>query len=62
MLKKLTNPFVLIAKELKRVEWLSLSQTIKSTLIVLAISVFVGIIIVILDILFFNLRDIILAI
>jgi len=58
-LKKLINPFKLIITELKLVEWLTLKQTVNSTLLVLAVSLFVGIMIVAFDIIFYRARNII---
>jgi preprotein translocase SecE subunit len=58
--KVITNPIKLIARELKLVEWLTLKETMNYTLFVLVISVFVGIIIVVFDSVFFQVRNVIL--
>jgi preprotein translocase SecE subunit len=60
LFKFITNPIRLIVRELKLVEWLTLKQTMNYTLFVLVISVFVGIIIVVFDTVFFNVRNVIL--
>lgn len=59
ILKKVFSPVKLIYKELKLVEWLSLRQTMQSTLLVLALSLVIGIIIAGLDTVFFFGRDLI---
>lgn len=58
ILKRIFKPVILIYRELKKVEWLSLSQTIKATLLVLVISGLLGIIIVVFDLTFFKIREI----
>jgi len=58
-IKKITNPIRLVFKELKLIEWLSIKKTLYSTLLVLVISLFVGIIIVIFDTTLFKLRNVI---
>lgn len=59
-IKKIVQPIKLILKELKHVEWISLKQTIQSTLLVLVISFMIGIIIVAFDVLFYQGRDVML--
>jgi preprotein translocase SecE subunit len=56
---KLFSPIGLIFKELKLVEWLSFKQTAQSTLLILVICAFVGIIIVAFDTVLFNIRNVI---
>ncbi|MBU0976335.1 MAG: preprotein translocase subunit SecE [Patescibacteria group bacterium] len=57
--KKITQPINLILKELKKVEWISFTQTVQYTFLILVISLFIGIIIVALDTVFFEGRNII---
>lgn len=57
--RKITQPITLIFKELKKVEWISFKQTVQYTFLILVISFFVGIIIVALDTIFFEGRNII---
>ena len=59
-IKKIIHPIKLIFKELKQVEWISLQQTIQSTMLVLVISFMIGIIIIAFDLLFYQGRDVIL--
>ncbi len=61
IVKKIFQPFILIIKELKQVEWLSFPESIRSSVLVLVISTFIGIIIVVFDIVFYKLRDILIA-
>jgi preprotein translocase SecE subunit len=60
-IKKIINPLTLIAREMKLVEWISFKKTTNYTLLVLVISFFVGIIIVVFDVVLFKGRDIILT-
>jgi len=60
-IKKIINPFALIAREMKLVEWISFKKTTNYTLLVLVISFFVGIIIVVFDVVLFKARNIILT-
>ena len=60
-IKKIINPFTLIAREMKLVEWISFKKTTNYTLLVLVISFFVGIIIVVFDVVLFKARNIILT-
>jgi preprotein translocase SecE subunit len=45
--------------ELKLVEWLSFKETTRLTLIVLVVTIFFGVLIALLDLAFFKLRDLI---
>ena len=58
---KLFGPIRLAFKELKLVEWLSFRKVIESTILVLAISSLVGIIIIAFDSSLFYIRNILLG-
>ncbi len=58
-MKKIFRPITLIFKELKQVEWISLKQTIQYTVLVLVISIFIAIITIAFDTIFYKARSII---
>lgn len=60
-LKKISETFVLTIKELKLVEWISLEQTASSTILILVISFVIGIIIVVFDTFFFEIRNLLIS-